>query len=94
MKALLRRRSDAALIAHRNSALTAAKTAQLLCCGRSSTTVRTWHRVGTRPRATGLTGATAAILAAVEQRELVRWEVQTLERQRRGIDERIAVALP
>jgi hypothetical protein len=30
----------------------------------------------------------------VEQRELVRWEVQTLERQRRGIDERIAVALP
>jgi hypothetical protein len=30
----------------------------------------------------------------VEERNLVRWQIEPLERRRRGVDERIAVALP
>jgi ketosteroid isomerase-like protein len=30
----------------------------------------------------------------VEERELVRWQIEPLERRRRGVDERIAIALP
>lgn len=35
-----------------------------------------------------------AILAWVEERELVRCQIEPLERRRRGVDERIAIALP
>jgi hypothetical protein len=35
-----------------------------------------------------------AILESVEEREHVRWQIEPLERHDRGLDERIAIALP